>query len=171
VGNLFWELRQWGPPIPVLGCIMLGKLQCTCIVLWHWIITSLHVSAGVAGFCCTALLLKMPFTFTNKEYDYIYFVYTLSIGSCRASITEYQWQYPGCWVTNFRILRDNGSFPWVNVLEKTLFWMQCSKTHINCVQRISTWTGAAFWMFHIHMYSSSSGWIYSSQWHQKRKTV
>lgn len=44
---------------------------------------------------------------------------------------------------NFRILRDTGSVPWVNVLEKTLFWMQCSKSHINYVQRISTWAGAA----------------------------
>jgi hypothetical protein len=46
--------------------------------------------AGVAGFCCTALMLKMPFTFTYEEYDYIYFVYTLCSGSCRAAPTEYQ---------------------------------------------------------------------------------
>lgn len=67
--------------------------------MWY---NSLHMLAGVAGFCCTALLLKMPFTFTNKEYDYIYFIYTLSSGSCRAAVTEYQWQYPGCWVTKFQ---------------------------------------------------------------------
>lgn len=53
-------------------------------------INSLHMLADVAGFGCTALLLKMPFTFTNKVYDYIYFVYTFSSGSCRASLTEYQ---------------------------------------------------------------------------------
>jgi len=53
-------------------------------------INSLHVLADVAGFCCSALLLKMPFTFTYKEYEYIYFVYTLSSGSRRAALTEYQ---------------------------------------------------------------------------------
>jgi len=53
-------------------------------------INSLHMLADVTGFCCIALLLKMPFTFTNKEYDYIYFVYTFPSGSRGASLTEYQ---------------------------------------------------------------------------------
>lgn len=76
-----------------------------------------------------------------------YFVYTFWNRNCRAAPTEYDWQHPGCSVTTYqnvyRILRDIGSFLWVNALEKTVFWMQCSKTHTHYVHGISIWTGIA----------------------------
>jgi hypothetical protein len=115
-------------------------------------VTSNDCQSTCVSWCGCVLLHRSitqnaSLTFTNKEYDDIYFVYAFWNGNYRAAPTEYQWQYPGCRVTTFqnvyRILRDIGLSPRVNVLEKTMFWMQCSKNHMHYVHRISMWTGTA----------------------------
>jgi hypothetical protein len=104
--------------IKSLSSYMLVKWTRTAII-WSssclytaWLVT---VGVGVAVLHCSGAV-KTPNTFTNEEYANIKFVYGLCNANCRAAVVEFHHRHPHCGTleTILRILRETGSFPWVN---------------------------------------------------------
>jgi len=105
--------------------------------------------AGLIVFCCPQVLFKIPpITFTNEEYASLHFVYSSCDENGRVASVEYKHCSPGCRVhtgTHFRMYikfwgRLVPSQAWMqnmgNHCLKVTFWMQCSKTHLQCTQNM-----------------------------------
>jgi hypothetical protein len=105
--------------------------------------------AGLVVFCCPQVLFEIPhITFTNEEYANLHFVCGSCDGYGRAAWVEYKHCYPGCRFrtgTQFRMYvkfcgRLVLSQTWMqnmgNHCLKVTFWMQLSKTRIQCTQNM-----------------------------------
>jgi len=79
-----------------------------------WLVTA-GVGVGVAVLYCSGAV-KTPNTFTNEEDANIKFAYGLHNAHCRAAVVQFHHRHPHCETleTIHRILRESGSFPWVN---------------------------------------------------------
>jgi hypothetical protein len=66
--------------------------------------------------CDSAVVVKMPNTFTNEEHADMNFVYGFCNGNGMAAVVEYWQRYPHCNTTGkVRIIpREIGSFPRAN---------------------------------------------------------
>jgi hypothetical protein len=105
--------------------------------------------AGLVVFCYPQVLFEIPpITFTCEEYVSLHFVYGSFNCHSRAASVECKHCYPGCRVhtgTHLRIYikfwgRLVPSHAWMqnmgNHCLKVTYWMQCTKTYIQCTQNM-----------------------------------